>query len=145
MSLRRVINWQVAVVALLSWALGGSSSSAEPSPLTPGTAVTLAGKRVVLTRLDALPYVENDYSKRYHFDAYDNPKLKALREQYHLDDVVAPGRDEFDRQLLLLDWVNHRLHKFGKPSSPARGALEILKATDEGNSFFCPHYGDFFL
>lgn len=147
MPLRRVIHWQVAVVVtLLSWALAASrSAAAEASALSPGAAITLVGKRVVLTRLDALPYVENEFSKRHRFDTYDNPKLKALREQYHLDEVVAPGKDEFDRQLLLLDWVNHRLHKFGKPSSPARGALEILKATDEGNSFFCAHYGDVFV
>jgi hypothetical protein len=59
--------------------------------------------------------------------------------------VVAPGRDEFDRQVLLLDWVNHRFRKFGKPSSPARGALDILEANDAGNSFFCAHYADVFV
>ncbi|HEV2688096.1 MAG TPA: hypothetical protein VGV35_06065, partial [Bryobacteraceae bacterium] len=89
-----------------------------------------------------LPYVDSEYSRRYTFDTYDNPKLKELRQLYHLDDVVAPGKDEFERQFLLLDWVNHRFKKFGKPSSPARGALDILKAIDDGNSFFCSHYGD---
>jgi hypothetical protein len=110
--------------------------------LARGDRVRLGDQSAVLTRLDALPYVENDYSKRYKFDSFDNPRLKQLREQFKLDEVVAPGKDEFERQLLLLDWVNHRFKKFGRPSSPARGALDILQAIDQGNSFFCAHYGD---
>ena len=113
--------------------------------LQPGDTFTLGGRAFVLTKVDALPYVENDYTKRFRFDTHDNPKLAALRERYKLDDVVAAGRDEFDRQVLLLDWVNHRFKKFGKPSSPARGALEILEANDAGHCFFCAHYADVFV
>lgn len=83
--------------------------------------------------------MESEYTKRFKFDAYDNPKLKHLRKRYHLDEVVAPGKSEFERQVLLLHWVNHRLKKFGEPSSPARGALDVLAAVDEGHSFFCPN------
>ena len=95
-----------------------------------------------LIRLHTLPYVESDYTKRFKFDSYDNPKLKQLREQFHLDEVVAGGKDEFDRQLLLLDWVHNRFKKFGRPSCDARGALDILKAIDQGHTFFCAHYAD---
>lgn len=136
-------------LAALAAAAGGAPSAGEGNGsagagqgLKQGDAITVGTLTGVFTRLDTLPYVENDYSKRYRFDSYDNPKLKELRERYHLDEVVAPGKTEFDRQVLLLDWANHRLKKFGKPSSPARGALDILAATDQGNSFFCSHYGD---
>ena len=121
-----------------SIAAAGTSS---PHPLAQGDSTDLDGQKIVLTRLDALPYVESSYSKRFKFDSFDNPKLKELRETYHLNDVIAPGKDEFERQVLLVDWVNHRFRKFGKPSSPARGALEILPAIVEGNSFFCSQYG----
>jgi len=114
----------------------------DARPLKQGDALILDGHRAVLATLDTLPYVESQYSRRYKFDSYDNPKLTELRERYHLDDVIAPGKDEFDRQVLLVDWVNHRFKKFGTPSSPARGALDILAAIDEGNTFFCSHYGD---
>jgi hypothetical protein len=114
-------------------------------PLQQGASFPVAGGAATLIRLDTLPYVENDYTRRFKFDAYDNPKLKALRERYHLDDVVAPGKTEFDRQVLLLDWANHQLKKFGRPTSPARGALDILAANDAGNTFFCAHYGDLFV
>jgi hypothetical protein len=126
----------VVIFACRSGAAGG---------LRPGDSFTLGGKAFVVQRFDAVPYVENDYSKRFRFESFDNPKLRSLREKYRLDEVVAPGKDEFERQLLLLDWVNHRFKKFGKPSSEARGALDILEANDAGHAFFCAHYADVFV
>jgi hypothetical protein len=64
-----------------------------------------------------------------------------LREHYELDKVVAPGKDEFDRQVRLMDWTHHQFKKFGRPSTLAKGAHEILKANDEGHRFFCTQYG----
>jgi hypothetical protein len=104
--------------------------------------VAVGGETFRVTRLDSLPYVESEYTKRFRFDAYENPKLRQLRERYRLDHVVAAGKDEFDRQVLLLDWVNHRFRSFGKPDSKARGALDILADNDAGRTFFCAHYGD---
>jgi hypothetical protein len=119
-----------------------ASLAAAESPLKQGDTAILDGRKTRLTRLDALPYVESQYTRRFKFDSFDNPKLKDLRERYHLDEVIAPGKDEFERQVLLVDWVNHRFKKFGRPSCPARGALEILPAIDSGNSFFCSQYGE---
>lgn len=110
-----------------------------------GDAIQLGPDRATITRYDALPYVDSDYTRRFRFDAHDNPKLKSLRERYQLDAVVAPGRDEFDRQVLLLDWVHRRFKKFGRPTSPARGALDVLEANDAGHTFFCAHYADVFV
>jgi len=126
----------VSMIGLFQAAAGAGES------LRQGDSVNLGGRKWVVTRIDTLPYVESEYTVRFKFDSYDNPKLKELRQRYHLDEVVASGKDEFDRQVLLLDWVNHRFKKFGRPSSPARGALDILAAIDAGNSFFCSHYGD---
>jgi hypothetical protein len=95
--------------------------------------------------MDALPYVQSEFTERFRFDSVGNPKLKELRERYGLEAVVAPGRDEFERQVLLLDWVHHRFKKFGRPSCEARGALEILQAIDEGHTFFCSHYAHVFV
>jgi hypothetical protein len=122
-----------------------AASEQGAAGLKQGDGFAVGTRQYRLTELDTLPYVENDYSRRYHYDSFDNPKLKTLRARYRLDEVVAPGATEFDRQVLLLDWVNHRFRKFGKPSSPARGALQILEAIDQGNSFFCSHYGDVFV
>ena len=119
--------------------------AAEAGSLKQGAAFTLTGEQYVLTRLDTLPFVQSHYTRRFTFDSHDNPKLKHLRERYRLDDVVAAGRDEFDRQILLLDWVHHRFKKFGRPTSDARGALNILEANDAGHTFFCAHYGQVFV
>ncbi|MDB5298438.1 MAG: hypothetical protein JWO87_101, partial [Phycisphaerales bacterium] len=110
-------------IAGLTAGMGRALAAAEEAghPLKQGDAVTLGVREGVVTTLDTLPYVESEYTKRFKFDSYDNPKLKQLRDRYHLDEVVAPCKTEFDRQVLLLDWVNHRFKKFGKPSSPARG------------------------
>src|SRR4051812_9410808 len=105
-----------ALIALIVTASAGPSLAAEAEALAlkRGDTVTLGVRRITVKRLDTLPYVDSEYSKRYRFDTFDNPKLKELRECHHLDDVVAPGKSEFDRQVLLLDWANHRLKKFGK-------------------------------
>ena len=95
--------------------------------------------------LDTLPFVESDYTRRFRFDSHDNPKLRILRERYELDAVVATGRDEFDRQVLLMEWVHRRFKKFGRPSTDATGALEILEAIDSGHTFFCSHYAQVFV
>ena len=130
------------VLAALS-CFAAVAAAEEPSPpLKQGDTVRLGDRSIVLTKLDTLPYVENDYARRFKFDSPDNPKLKELREKYRLEEVVAPGKTEFDRQVLLLDWVHNQFKKFGRPSSKARGALEILQAIDEGHTFFCAHYAD---
>jgi len=138
-----LIGW---VMLCLVWSPPARATAPEVGkPLQTGAEITLGGHKAVLTRLDDLPYVESEYTKRFKFDSADNPKLKELRERYHLKEVVASGKDEFDRQVLLLDWVNHRFKKFGKPTSEARGALDILAANDAGNTFFCAHYADVFV
>jgi len=137
----------IALVAIIAmgWSIPRANGADAGQSLKQGDSISLAGRRVVLTKLDTLPYVESDYTRLFKFEGFDNPKLKELREKYRLDEVVAPGATEFDRQVLLLDWANHRFRKFGRPSSPARGALDILQAIDAGHSFFCSHYGDVFV
>lgn len=120
---------------------------AQPSaPLSrEGTTFELAGRPATIRKLEALPYVESEFTRRFRFDSADNPKLRELRERYQLDAVVASGRDEFDRQVLLLDWVHQQFKKFGRPSVEARGALEILQAIEAGHTFFCSQYAHVFV
>ena len=107
-----------------------------------GAGFDLGGRRATVKKADVLPFVESDYTKRFKFDSFDNPKLKELREKYKLEAVVAAGKDEFDKQLLLLDWTHFQFKKFGRPSANPKGALEILKCVEEGHTFFCAHYAD---
>jgi hypothetical protein len=107
-----------------------------------GDTMDLNGRAATLRRLETLPEVESEYTKRFKFDSYDNPKLKELRERNRLDEVIAPGKDEFERQVLLMDWTHRQFKKFGRPSTNCHGALAILNAIDDGHTFFCAQYAE---
>jgi hypothetical protein len=108
--------------------------------LRPGDSFELDGRKATLERFDTLPLVESEYTKRFKFDSYANPKLRQLRERWKLDEVVRAGRDEFDKQVLLMDWTHRQFRKFGKPSTAAKGAVDILEGIEQGHTFFCSHY-----
>ena len=55
-------------------------------PLKEGAIVDLGGRPALLKRLATLPYVESEYTKRFKFDSFENPKLKELRERHRLDE-----------------------------------------------------------
>lgn len=110
--------------------------------LQAGDAIGLNGRKAVLRQLDTLPYVESDFTRRFKFDAFENPKLKQLRERHQLESVIAPGEDEFERQVLLMDWTHRQFKRFGKPSTNCHGALAILGAVGEGHTFFCAQYAE---
>jgi hypothetical protein len=127
-----------AVAILVASLMAGPAGAQEAQE---GSVLEAGGLKVRLKKLEMLPFIESEYTKRFKFDVFDNPKLKELRTKYRLDDVVAPGKDEFDRQVLLLDWTHFQFKKFGRPTANPRGALEILKDVEEGHTFFCAHYG----
>ncbi len=136
--LKRVFRpWDALVVAGI---LANTLCAQAAVPIREGIAFELDGWTATLKSLDTLPYVESDYTRRFKFDSFDNPKLNELRTRHGLEAVVAAGKDEFERQILLLDWTHRQFKKFGHPSKDARGALEILRAIDEGHTFFCSQY-----
>ncbi|HAB16171.1 MAG TPA: hypothetical protein PLX89_23350 [Verrucomicrobiota bacterium] len=129
-----------SVVLLLTVVLAGAIQVPADGTLKEGVTFKLDGLVGTVTKLDTLPYVDSEYSRRFKFDSYDNPKLRELRARYHLDQIVAPGKDEFDRQVLLMHWTHQQFKKFGQPSTNAHGALEILQAIHDGHTFFCSQY-----
>lgn len=140
-TLKTVVSTR-ATLAIVSILAGAPCTRATAGSLLEGVSIDLGGRTATLKSLDTLPYVESEYTRRFQFDSFENPKLRELRTCYKLDEVVAPGKDEFDRQVLLMDWTHRQFKKFGRPSTNAKGALEILKAIDEGNSFFCTQYAE---
>jgi len=145
--MKKTLLYSLAITALLAFsAFGAEPGEGAPAPVTADASpearalLHLGERTATIRKLDALPYVESEYTKRFRFDTFANPKLRELRERYKLDAVVAPGPDEFERQILLLDWVHHRFKKFGRPSVEPLGALEILKGIEEGQAFFCVQY-----
>ena len=131
------MNPQFLAIALLLMPLVGAA-------LEKGATFKVGNGVVTVTKVENLAYVTNEYSKRFKFDSAENPKLRELRERYGLDRVVASGRDEFDKQILLMDWVHNRFKKFGQPSVKTKGALDILQSIEEGHTFFCTQYAQLF-
>jgi hypothetical protein len=135
-------RWTFAILSLLP---GIAGAQPVPESLQEGAVFEFAGRKATLKKLDTLPYIESEFTKRFKFDAYDNPKLKELRERYKLDEVIAPGKDEFDQQVLLMEWTQRQFKKFGRPSANPKGALEILSDIQQGHTFFCSHYAKVFV
>ena len=123
--IRTTLLYSIAITSLLQFSvLGLEPGGSAPSPVTPDAGpamLQLGGRTAAIRKLDALSYIESQYTRLFRFDTFANPKLKELRERYKLDAVVAPGKDEFDRQILLLDWVHHQFKKFGRPSAETHG------------------------
>lgn len=136
------MTWTEARLALLFLAVSGVCILAE----TPraGATIQLQNRTATILRADVLAVITNEFSARFKFDSAANPKLRDLREKYRLDEVVAPGRDEFEKQILLLDWVHRQFPKFGAPSAPSRGALEIMEGIERGETYFCTQYAQLF-
>lgn len=128
------------LLVLLLAIVTASQAAGELSKL--GDTIHLNGRVVTLRKLDTLPCVESEFTKRFRFDSFDNPKLKELRERHRLDEVIALGKDEFERQVLLMDWTHQQFKRFGRPSTNCHGALAILGAIDEGHTFFCAQYAE---
>src|SRR5687767_13930493 len=135
----------VCVFGAFALVLGTLCPQSAAESLKEGAVVALGGRTATLKRLHTLPYVESEYTRRFKFDVFENPKLKELRTRYQLDEVVAAGKDEFEQQVLLMDWAHQQFKKFGQPSKNVRGALEILKGIEEGHTFFCSQYAQLFV
>jgi hypothetical protein len=144
--IRTTIRSPLKVILLCTTFLIGTALAQNNSEtLKEGVIVQIGNRAVTVKKFESLSYTESDFTKRFRFDFYHNPKLKELRERYQLDSIVAAGKDEFDQQVLLLDWTHRQFKKFGRPSSESKGALEILRAIEEGHTFFCAQYAQVFV
>ncbi|HTG45312.1 MAG TPA: hypothetical protein VK633_12345 [Verrucomicrobiae bacterium] len=122
--------------------LSGLLLRAEPVELRVGARFDVGGRTAEIREFTSLPFIQNEYAKRFVFDSADNPKLKELRKIYQLDKVIASGSSEFEQQVLLNDWVHRQFKKFGHPSDGARGALQVLNGIKEGQAYFCAQYAE---
>lgn len=82
---------------------------------------------------------------KYIWEKFDHPKLLELRETYKLDEVIVAGKTEFEKQLLLRNWV-HKTLPTGTPKDYSNlSALEILEDAKQGYTFWCTEYAFTFL
>ncbi len=75
-----------------------------------------------------------------HEEDLRSPRFKDLRSRYGLDNVVKGGTDEFEKILLLRNWIRRRI--VTDPSKPAvdnGDALQILEEAPKGGHYHCGH------
>ncbi|MFI5362328.1 MAG: transglutaminase-like domain-containing protein [Elusimicrobiota bacterium] len=80
---------------------------------------------------------------RYHFseESADHPRLQFLRKREKLDEVVAPGKTQFDKIVLLRKWAHDQWVNHGAFYYPPWDAVEILDlARKYQNNGFCGQY-----
>src|SRR5687767_12984557 len=95
--------------------------------LTAGATVTAFGEKIKVIDIVNPDIVGIDFSRRFTYEDIDNPKLKQLRTQYHLEKVIEPGKSEFEQMVLLNTWVFQQFKRFGQPTKNSKNALEILE------------------
>lgn len=80
-------------------------------------------------------------------DPWQHPRLRRLREREGLDGVVAPGKTQFEKIVLLRRWARRQWEAGPGPFYyPAWDALEILDlARRHKNRAFCAQYAVLFL
>ena len=79
-------------------------------------------------------------------ERWDHPKLQTLRRREKLDAVVAPGRTQFEKIVLLRHWTRAQWTSAAKFHYPPWDALEILDlARKKQNYGFCAQYAIVFL
>lgn len=146
--------WKTTFAAVLLVTVSTDALAAEKTPTTmpvgvvhtgvtglaEGESIELAGRQVSVMRADGLRLVENEYSRRFVYDKFENPKLKELRKIAGLDEVVAKGKTEFEKQVLLMGWVRAQFPFGHPPKDGFRNALTIMKHARAGKKGHCVQY-----
>ena len=89
--------------------------------------------------------MENEFINKYKWEDFNNLKLFQLKNIYGLNDLVAQGKDEFEKQLLLKKWVHTTLPN-GTPKDYSQlSALEMLEDAKNDFKFWCTEYAFTFL
>lgn len=78
---------------------------------------------------------------KFSYQPYNEKKLEILKKEYKLLDITHPAKNEFEKILLIMGWVNSRW-KIGFPHNVSYNfdALDILRRARNGEQFFCSEY-----
>lgn len=78
----------------------------------------------------------------FSYERFDEPRLQELRRRYKLDEVVKDATTEFEKLVLLRDWVKSRW-AHGWDESKATDTLDglaLLEDAERGLEFCCGSY-----
>jgi hypothetical protein len=79
-------------------------------------------------------------------DPWNHPRLQELRRREHLDEIVAPGRTQFEKIVRLRHWTRRQWTSATTFYYPPWDAVEILDLARQKKSLgFCAQYAIVFL
>jgi len=135
----------LAAAALLACGPSLELRTFEPGPLSAERLVDAAAAAGYLARevVADIPEAKLSNYDITTFD-YDDELLEELRRRYRLEEVIAPGEDEWAKQLLLKDWVAGKITN-GNPTVEARDAVEVLEHAAAGKKFYCTYFAITYL
>ena len=82
---------------------------------------------------------------QFKWDSSERQELIDLKTKYELEKVVENGNDDFEKIMLLKQWVHGILPK-GNPKKDYQTATEILEdATSGQGEFYCSQYAQVFM
>jgi hypothetical protein len=121
-------------------AVAETQGAFEPGPLEP-LRVTEAARHAGFKVRELTADIRLAVRPRLAFVTtdYTDESLRALRRQYPLEKVTAGGKDEWQSQLLLKEWV-HKAIPPGSPKVSYNNAVDILEHAARGDAFWCTHY-----
>ena len=94
------------------------------------------GTNITCLGIDNQAIVRSNYP--FFYEKFENPDLQRLRNQYSLNEIIAPGKNDFEQILLLNEWlVNHV--PFGSPPPIMPQALQVLYHGLNGQTFYCTY------
>jgi hypothetical protein len=103
---------------------------------------------IKVTSLQSQRPVNTSYT--FGYQPNGSPRLKLLHDRYKLADVIAPGKTEMDKLVLLRDWVRHQWPNGWAHNDlmyvPPWDALLILDMAPREQALgMCTHYSTVFV
>lgn len=109
----------------------------ELTGLAPGREFLLEnGMRVTCLGLDNPEIIRSRYP--FFYEKYENPQIQRLREEFSLDTIIAPGKNEFEQLILLNEWLVESV-PFGSPPPIRPQAFQVLEHGLAGQAFNCTY------
>jgi hypothetical protein len=94
------------------------------------------GAKVECIGLDNEKIIRSNFS--FFYEKYENKQLQLLRKQYNLEEIITPGKNDFEKLLLLNEWLFEHI-EFGTPPPIRPNALQILHHGLNGQTFYCTY------
>lgn len=92
------------------------------------------GRHITCLGLDNQPVIRSNFP--FFYERYENPDLQRLRNQYSLQEIIKPGKNDFEKILLLNEWLVEHV-PFGSPPKIMPQALHVLHYGLNGQTFYC--------